>query len=82
MSNKQPHRDIVPDPTVFDEAELSVYEELSDNARMITDKEIEPLARVYEESSVDETFIHFLKDHHRKPLTLDEGKSIYSHWYY
>jgi len=35
--------------------------------------------RTYEESSVDESFIHFLKDHHRKPLTLDEGKSIYSH---
>ena len=79
---------------MFDESELSIYEELWDNARMITDKEIEPLAkydkesltffslsffRTYEESSVDESFIHFLKDHHRKPLTLDEGKSIYSH---
>jgi len=67
------------EPTVFDESELSIYEELWDNARMITDKEIEPLAKTYEESSVDESFIHFLKDHHRKPLTLDEGKSIYSH---
>ena len=67
---------------MFDCAELSIYEELWDNARMITDKEIEPLARVYEESSVDETFIHFLKDHHRKPLTLDERKSIYSHRYW
>jgi len=67
------------EPTVFDEAELSVYEELWDNARMITDEEIKPLARVYEEKVVDEIFIHFLKDHHRKPLTLDEGKSIYSH---
>ena len=26
------------EPTVFDEAELSVYEELWDSARMITDK--------------------------------------------
>jgi len=33
------------EPTVFDESELSIYEELWDNARMITDKEIEPLAK-------------------------------------
>ena len=33
------------EPTVFDEAELSVYEELWDSARMLTEAEIKPLER-------------------------------------
>ena len=37
------------------------------------------IPRKYEELPKDEAFIHFLQDHHRKPPTLDEGKSIYSH---
>ena len=47
QTNKQikPKLLLFPEPTVFDEAELSIYEELWDNARMITDKEIEPLAK-------------------------------------
>ena len=39
-----------------------------------------PLAALYgDKEAQDETFIHFLRDHHRAPVTLDEGKSIYSH---
>ena len=33
------------EPTVFDQAELSVYEELWDSARMLTEAEIKPLAK-------------------------------------
>ena len=33
------------EPTVFDEAELSVYEELLDSARMLTEAETKPLAK-------------------------------------
>ena len=33
------------EPTVFDEAELGVYEELWDSARMLTEAEIKPLER-------------------------------------
>ena len=47
--------------------------------QIVEDLKVCMMFRIYEESSVDESFIHFLKDHHRKPLTLDEGKSVYSH---
>ena len=47
---------------------------------IITLKELAPLAAMYgDKENQDETFIHFLRDHHRAPVTLDEGKSIYSH---
>ena len=36
-------------------------------------------SRLYERKIPDQSFVHFLKDHHRAALTLDEGKSIYSH---
>ena len=80
---------------MWDQAELSLYEELWDAARTLTESEAKPLAKIYKDKEVEGTFIHFLKDHHRcvcrlafsrskkiyfrKPLTLDEGKSIYSH---
>lgn len=67
------------EPTVFDEAELSVYEELWDSARMLTDAEAKPLAQMYQDKPPEESFVHFLRDHHRAPVSLDEGKSIYSH---
>ena len=83
------------EPVVWDQAELSLYEELWDAARTLTESEAKPLAKIYKDKEVEGTFIHFLKDHHRyacvvlecpglriifrKPLTLDEGKSIYSH---
>ena len=34
------------EPTVFDEAELGVFEELWDSARMLTEAEIKPLERL------------------------------------
>ena len=34
-----------PEPTVFDEAELSLYEELWENARTLTESEAKPLAK-------------------------------------
>ena len=80
---------------MWEQAELSLYEELWDAARTLTESEAKPLAKIYKDKEVEGTFIHFLKDHHRcvcrlafsrskkiyfrKPLTLDEGKSIYSH---
>lgn len=67
------------EPTVFDQAELSVYEELWDSSRMLTEAEIKHLAKMYQDKEPDHSFVHFLKDHHRAPVTLDEGKSIYSH---
>ena len=48
---------------MFDESELSIYEELWDNARMITDKEIEPLAK-YENKSLTvfiKSFLGFMR---------------------
>lgn len=67
------------EPVVFDQSELSVYEELWDSARMLSDREREALDKKMGDDSVDETFLTFLKDHHRQPLTLDEGKSVYGH---
>merc|ERR1711962_1545689 len=67
------------EPVVWEQAELSLYEELWDAARTLTESEGKPLTKIYKDKEVQGTFIHFLKDHHRKPLTLDEGKSIYSH---
>lgn len=70
------------EPTgVFDEAELGVYEELWDSARMITEKELAPLAAMYgDKEKQDETSpFHFHRDH-RAPVTLDEGKSISHKW--
>ena len=72
-------QETVIEPTVFDEAELSVYEELWDSARMLTEAESKSLARQYEDKIPDQSFVHFLKDHHRAALSLDEGKSIFSH---
>ena len=72
-------QETVIEPTVFDEAELAVYEELWDSARMLTEAETKSLARLYEERIPDQSFVHFLKDHHRAALSLDEGKSIFSH---
>ena len=33
------------EPVVFEQAELSIYEELWDNARLLTDSEAKPLAK-------------------------------------
>ena len=44
-TNKNQFQEEVIEPTVFDEAELSVYEELWDSARMLTDAEAKPLAQ-------------------------------------
>ena len=38
-------QETVIEPTVFDEAELSVYEELWDSARMLTEAESKSLAK-------------------------------------
>jgi len=69
------HENIV-EPTVYDEVEQSVYEELWDTARMLTESEIKPYASAFEDRAVDETFLTFLRDHHRNKPTLDQGKSI------
>ena len=53
------------EPVVWDQAELSLYEELWDAARTLTESEAKPLAKIYKEKEVEGTFIHFLKDHHR-----------------
>ena len=63
------------EPTVFDCAELSIYEELWEAARTVTEREREPLAALYHHRTPDQTFLHFLRDHHRGPLGLDAGGS-------
>ena len=50
---------------VWEQAELSLYEELWDAARTLTESEGKPLAKIYKDKEVQGTFIHFLKDHHR-----------------
>ena len=50
---------------MWDQAELSLYEELWDAARTLTESEAKPLAKIYKDKEVEGTFIHFLKDHHR-----------------
>jgi len=72
------HEQVI-EPTVYDECERAVYEDLWDSARMLTESEAKPYARMYGEKAVDPTFLTFLKDHHRNPLSPDEGKSIYGH---
>ena len=50
---------------MWEQAELSLYEELWDAARTLTESEAKPLAKIYKDKAVEGTFIHFLKDHHR-----------------
>ena len=56
---------IFAEPVVWEQAELSLYEELWDAARTLTESEGKPLAKIYKDKEVQGTFIHFLKDHHR-----------------
>ena len=58
---------------MFDCVELSIYEELWEAARTVTEREREPLAALYHHRTPDQTFLHFLRDHHRGPLGLDAG---------
>ncbi|XP_023344032.1 uncharacterized protein LOC111713417 [Eurytemora carolleeae] len=75
------HEEVI-EPTVYDETELCVYEDIWDNARMLTESQAKPYEKLYEDHTPDSSFLSFLKDHRRNNITLDQGKSLYGHKMY
>jgi len=66
------------EPVLYEETEHSVYQEAFDVSRTLTESEISKYERSFGDEKADETFLTFLRDHHRRYLTVDEGKTIFN----